>query len=101
MWVVKLVEMVIDKSVALVGMLIDKLRVNVIILALLITWLILDFGNKLIDKLPEEIGSDVLTMLIGVGIGGLLTAMVRMFESPSVPADFAERAIKNAGKRDD
>ena len=37
-------------------------------------------------------------MLIGVGIGGLIAAMIRMFESPSVPADVHERLIKSAGE---
>ena len=79
-------------------MLFNKLRVNVIIVAGLVTWLILDFGDKLIEKLPEAVGPELLSMLIGVGIGGLIAAMIRMFESPSVPADVHERLVKSLAK---
>ena len=78
----------------LMEMLVDKLRLNVVIIAVLVTFIIIDFGNKLITKLPDDIGPEVLALLIGVGIGGLIGAMTRMFESPSVPADVHERAIK-------
>ena len=84
-----------------IEMLFDKLRVNVIIVAGLVTWLILDFGDKLIEKLPEAVGPELLSMLIGVGIGGLIAAMIRMFESPSVPADVHERLVKSLAKNDD
>ena len=85
----------------LIEMLLDKLRVNVIIMAVLITWLILDFGDKLITKLPDTITSDVLSLLIGVGIGGLIAALTRMFESPQVPADVHERLVKSLAKDGD
>ena len=84
-----------------IEMLFNKLRVNVIIVAGLVTWLILDFGDKLIEKLPVAVGPELLSMLIGVGIGGLIAAMIRMFESPSVPADVHERLIKSLAKDDD
>ena len=84
-----------------IEMLFDKLRVNVIIVAGLVTWLILDFGDKLIEKLPEAVGPELLSMLIGVGIGGLIAAMIRMFESPSVPADVHERLVKSLAKDGD
>ena len=83
MWFVRLFEMVLD-----------KLRVNVVIIAALVAFLIMDFGDKLIDRLPEEIGAEVLALLIGTGIGGLIAAMIRMFESPQVPADVHERLVK-------
>ena len=84
----------------LIEMLLDKLRVNVIIVAGLVTWLILDFGDKLIEKLPVAVGPELLSMLIGVGIGGLIAAMIRMFESPSVPADTHERMLKDARREE-
>ena len=90
----KLFELVVDKVVGLVAMILDKLRVNVVILALLITWIIMDFGEMLIDKIPANIGPEVLALLIGTGIGGLIAAMTRMFESPQVPADLHERLMK-------
>ena len=85
-------------------MLLDKLRVNVIIVAALVTWLILDFGDKLIEKLPAAVdfgrsccpGAHRRT-----GIGGLIAAMIRMFESPSVPADVHERLVKSLAKDND
>ena len=89
-----LLELIIDKAVGLVAMILDKLRVNVVILALLITWIIMDFGEMLISKIPGTIGPEVLALLIGTGIGGLIAAMTRMFESPQVPADLHERLMK-------
>ena len=88
-------------TVRLIEMLLDKLRVNVIIVAGLVTWLILDFGDKLIEKLPAAVGPELLSMLIGVGIGGLIAAMIRMFESPQVPADVHERLVKSLARDDD
>ena len=81
-------------------MLLDKLRVNVVIVAVLVTWVIVDFGDKLIDLLKgadiePELVITVLVGLIGTGIGGLIAAMIRMFESPSVPADVHERLVKS------
>ena len=77
----------------------ERMRPNVIIVAVIIAVLIDRFGERLIDRLPEEVGPSVLTGLIGVGIGGLIAAMMRMFESPSVPADVHERMIKDAMRR--
>ena len=87
-------------------MLLDKLRVNVVIVAVLVTWVIVDFGDKLIDLLKgadiePELVITVLVGLIGTGIGGLIAAMIRMFESPSVPADVHERLVKSLAKDDD
>ena len=84
----------------LVEMIIDKLRVNVIILAFLVTWVIVDFGEKLIHLLHDESEIEpqlIITVLVGlisVGIGGLIAAMVRMFESPQVPANVHEQTVK-------
>ena len=79
-------------------MLLDKLRVNVVIIAGLVTFIIVDFGDKLIDKLPESVGPEVIALLIGTGIGGLIAAMIRMFESPNVPAELHERLMKSFWK---
>ena len=75
-----------------------KLRTNVIIIAALITWLIMDFGDKMIALLeganvPPEYIITVIVALISTGIGGLIVAMTRMFESPQVPADSHERIV--------
>lgn len=91
-----LVEMVLDK-------LLDKLRVNVVIVAVLVTILTASFGSDLISHLDKTTDSEnttgILGILIGTGIGGLIAAMIRMFESPSVPADVHERMIKALGEK--
>ena len=80
-------------------MLFDKLRINVVIVAGVIAFLVHDFGDKLIALLPglglpPELIITLLSTLIGVGIGGLIAAMIQMFNSPQVPADSHERIVK-------
>ena len=87
-------------------MILDKLRINVIIIALLVTWIIIDFGDKLIGLLINSEDVDpqlIITVLVGLisaGVGGLIAAMVRMFESPSVPADVHERIVKSKSREE-
>ena len=76
-------------------LLIEKIRWNVLAMAILIAYLIKDFGDKLIERLPENIQTDVLIAIVGVGIGGLLASLSRMFDSPSVPADMHERVVRS------
>lgn len=97
----RFLEMILTWVSSLFEMFVDKLRVNVVIIAVLVTWIIIDFGDKLIDRLPESVGPEVIALLIGTGIGGLLTAMTRMFEAPSVPADLHERIVKQSFKQID
>ena len=82
----------------LAAMVLDKLRINVILIALLVSWLIANFGHNLIGLLAKDTDGrliiPLLSMLIGVGVGGLIAAMIRMFESPQVPADVHERMVK-------
>ena len=90
----------VNKLLSLPEMVLDKLRINVVIVALLVAWIIVDFGDKLI-KLLQDANVDpqliitVIVGLIGTGVGGLIAAMIRMFESPNVPADLHERVVKN------
>ena len=84
-------------------MLFERLRINVVIVALVIAFLIHDFGDKLIALLatagiPPELIITLLSTLIGVGIGGLIAAMIQMFNSPQVPADVHERMFKEVLK---
>ena len=74
-------------------MIFDKLRINVIILAFLVAFLTLEFAQMLTPKIPDLLSAEILALLIGVGIGGLLTAMMQMFSGPSVPADSHERMV--------
>lgn len=104
--ITRFLESILDRVTGLIQMLFDKLRVNVILLALLITWIIIDFGDKLIGllgetEIPVEAIIATLSLLIGTGIGGLITILGRMFESPSVPADVFERITKYQVKRID
>ena len=80
----------------------DRLRPNVLIVAGLVTFLIMDFGDKLIStRFLIAVGAEVLALLIGTGIGGLIACMMRMFESPSVPADVHERMMREVRKDGD
>ena len=90
----------VNKLLSLPEMVLDKLRINVVIVALLVTWIIVDFGDKLIQLLQDanvdpQLIITVIVGLIGTGVGGLIAAMIRMFESPNVPADLHERVVKN------
>ena len=85
----------------LVELLVEKLKINVLAIAVLVTIIILSFGDSLMGKLGEDSSESMVTLLstlIGVGIGGLIAVMVRIFESPNVPADMHERMSKS---RDD
>ena len=103
MWVKDTVQMMFD----MIEMVFDKIRWNVMGIAVIIAWIITDFGDKLIALLEdsESVQPDlivtVIVSLISVGIGGLIMAMGRMFDSPSVPADTHERALKDARKGND
>ena len=74
-------------------LLFEKLRINVIFLALLVAFLTLEFAQMLVPKLPDLLSGEILALLIGVGIGGLLTTMQAMFGGPSVPSDAHERMM--------
>ena len=85
--------------VHLIEVVLDKLRLGVLTMAVLVTWIIIDFGDKLILLLDDadvdpQLIITVLVGLISVGVGGLIAALVRMFESPQVPADAFERIMK-------
>ena len=87
-------------------MIFERLRLNVVIVAALIAFLVQDFGDKLIGLLggagiPPELIITLLSTLIGVGIGGLIAAMIQMFNSPQVPADVHERMFKELLKGDE
>ena len=90
----------------MVEMLVDKMRVNVLLIALLIYALVGDFGERLINimdksQVSEDVIITVLVALISTGVGGLIAAMVRMFESPSVPADVHERLMRSRDRGDE
>lgn len=88
---------------SLTEMLLDKMRVNVLLIGLLIFLLVGNFGEMLIgvmdkSEVSEDVIITVLVALISTGIGGLIAAMIRMFESPSVPASTHEMIVKLLNK---
>ena len=90
---------VIERLIETVDRVFDRLRPNVLMIAGLVTFLIHDFGDRLIIELKvadlePEVIITVLTGLIFTGIGGLIACMMRMFESPAIPADLHERMMR-------
>ena len=72
----------VNKLLSLPEMVLEKLRINVVIVALLVTWIIVDFGDKLIQLLQDanvdpQLIITVIVGLIGTGVGGLIAAMIR------------------------
>ena len=87
----------------LAEMLFEKIRWNVMGIAVILAWIITDFGDKLISlledsKVDPELIVTVLVGLISVGVGGLIAAMVRMFDSPSVPSEIHETLLREYRK---
>ena len=94
-----------DRALDVAERVFDRLRPNVLIIALLVTFLIHDFGDRLIAELKDadvspQVLITALTGLIFTGIGGLIACMMRMFESPSVPADVFERMMRERKEQD-
>ena len=50
----------------------EKLKPNVLIVALIVGALIYAFGVWLVPQLARQVSNEILALLIGVGIGGLL-----------------------------
>ena len=50
----------------------QKLKPNVLIVALIVGTLIYVFARLLIPELVDQVSNEILALLIGVGIGGLL-----------------------------
>ena len=81
-------------------LLFERLRINVVIVALVIAFLVHDFGDKLIGLLRrwwDTAGVDnhpAINADRRLNIGGLIAAMIQMFNSPQVPADSHERIVK-------
>ena len=79
-----------DAVERLASILLDKMRVNVIIVAIIV-WRIIDsFGGRLIHLLADQqvdpqLVITVIVGLIGTGVGGLIAAMIQMFQSPAGP----------------
>lgn len=80
---------------------IAKIRPNVIILSLIVAILTYLFGIALIGKIDRLISSEILALLLGIGIGGLLTLAGQIASDPpppTVPADTHERMMLQSSK---
>ena len=78
---------------------IQKLRPNVLFLALMVTGVTVYLAVRLIAQSETMLGNEILALLIGVGIGGLVGVMSAVAQDPpppTVPADTAERMFNKA-----
>ena len=72
----------------------NPLRPNVLIALLAGAGLTALFGSWLIDRIDTPVSSEILAMLVGIGIGGLFAlagALAQPESAPAVPASTHER----------
>ena len=77
----------------------EKLKTNVVILAGLATFLTFSFGSVLVSMVAVEVSGEILALLVGIGIGGLLTAVGSLLtpppdkHGPCVPAEQYDNTV--------
>ena len=74
----------------------NKLRPNVIILSIIIALLTFTLATKLIDIADVPLSSEILALLVGVGVGGLVSTLSGVAQDPpppSVPAHIVEKML--------
>ena len=83
----------------------DKIRPNVIILALLTAVVTVIFGVMLIGLIQAQISNEILALLVGIGVGGLMTLAGQVATDPpppTIPASTHENMMRLAtGKKED
>ena len=85
----------------------DKIRPNVIILAVLTAIVTVIFGIMLIGLIENQISNEILALLVGVGVGGLMTLAGQVATDPpppTIPASTHEAMMRLAAspkKEDD
>ena len=83
----------------------DKIRPNVIILALLTAVVTVIFGVMLIGLIENNISNEILALLVGIGVGGLMTLAGQVATDPpppTIPASTHENMMRlQAGKKED
>ena len=83
----------------------DKIRPNVIILALLTAVVTVIFGVMLIGLIENSISNEILSLLVGIGVGGLMTLAGQVATDPpppTIPASTHENMMRlQAGKKED
>ena len=80
----------------------QKLRPNVLVLAALVAGLTGYLAVLLIARTQAIVSNEILALLVGVGIGGLVGVMSAVAQDPpppTVPADTAERLVEKALER--
>ena len=79
----------------------DKIRPNVIILALMTAIVTVIFGVMLIGLIDNQISNEILALLVGIGVGGLMTLAGQVATDPpppTIPASTHEAMMKLAAK---
>ena len=74
----------------------SKIRPNVIFLAVLIAAVTGYLAVRLLDKTEAILSGEILSLLVGIGIGGLVTAMGTVAQDPpppTVPASTFEKMV--------
>ena len=75
----------------------SKIRPNVLLLAAVVAGLTGTLAVMLIDRTEAIVSNEILALLVGVGIGGLVGVMSAVAQDappPTVPADTHERMIE-------
>ena len=63
----------------------EKIRPNVIILALMTAIVTVIFGVMLIGLIENSISNEILALLVGIGVGGLMTLAGQVATDPPPP----------------
>ena len=82
----------------------DKIRPNVIILALLTAVVTVIFGIMLIGLIENQISNEILALLVGIGVGGLMTLAGQVATDPpppTIPASTHENMMRLAAKKEE
>ena len=79
----------------------EKIRPNVIILALLTAVVTVIFGVMLIGLIDVPVSNEILALLVGIGVGGLMTLAGQVATDPpppTIPASTHEAMMRLASK---
>ena len=82
----------------------EKIRPNVIILALLTAVVTVIFGVMLIGLIDVPVSNEILALLVGIGVGGLMTLAGQVATDPpppTIPAATHEAMMRLASKKEE
>lgn len=68
----------------------SKIRPNVLYLGTIVAAMVVVLAVMLIDKVDVLISNEILSLLVGIGIGGLLTVVGQVASDPPPPTIPAE-----------